>query len=129
MYRRWVYKDEITYLKFILPCEFRKHTVVVCHDQFGHLGMDKTLILLQERFFWPKMNDDVRHHIRNCKCCLRFKQKPEREEMHSIESSYPMEIVHMDFLVIGWKKDPDKEINVLVVTDHFTRYTQAFVTT
>ena len=40
-----------------------------------------------------------------------------------------MEIVHMDFLVIGSKKDPDKEINVLVVTDHFTCYAQAFATT
>ena len=40
-----------------------------------------------------------------------------------------MEIVHMDFLLIGSKKDPNKEINVLVVTDHFTRYAQAFVTT
>ena len=59
LYRKWVYKDEITYLQFILPCEFRKRTVISCHDQFGHLGMDKTLILLQERFFWPKMNDDV----------------------------------------------------------------------
>ena len=48
--------------------------------------------------------------------------------MHSIESSYSMEIVHIDFLVIGSKKDPNKKINVLVVTDHFTRYTQAFVT-
>ena len=129
LYRKWVYKDEITYLQFVLPCEFRKRTVIACHDQFGHLGMDKTLILLQERFFWPKMNDDVRYHIRNCERCLRFKQKPEREEMHSIESSYPLEIVHMDFLVIGSKKDPNKEINVLVVTDHFTRYAQAFVTT
>ena len=90
LYRKWVYKDEITYLQFILPCEFRKRTVIACHDQFGHLGMDKTLILLQERFFWPKMNDDVRRHIRNCERCIRFKQKPEREEMHSIESSYPI---------------------------------------
>ena len=49
--------------------------------------------------------------------------------MHSIESSYPMEIIHIDFLVIGSKKDINKEINVLVITDHFTRYVQAFVTT
>ena len=40
-------------------CNFRKRTVISCHDQFGHLGMDKTLIILQERFLWPKMNDDV----------------------------------------------------------------------
>ena len=53
----------------------------------------------------------------------------EREAMSSFETSYPMEIVHMDFLLIRSKKDPNKEINVLVVTDHFTRYAQAFVTT
>ena len=46
-----------------------------------------------------------------------------------IESSYPMEIVHIDFLVIGSKKSVNKEISVLVVTDHFTRYAQAFVKT
>ena len=129
LYRKWVYKNEIMYLQFVLPCEFCKWMVISCHDQFGHLGMDNTLVLLQEWFFWSKMNDDVRHHIHNCERCLHFKQKPERDEMHSIKSSYPMEIVHMDFLVIGSKKDPDKEINVLVVTDHFIRYAQAFVTT
>ena len=59
LYRKWIYKNEITYLQFVLTRSFRKRTVISCHDQFGHLGMDKTLILLQERFFWPKMNDDV----------------------------------------------------------------------
>ena len=59
LYHKWIYKNEITYLQFLLPCNFRKRTVILCHDQFGHLGMDKTFILLQERFFWPKMNDDV----------------------------------------------------------------------
>ena len=68
-------------------------------------------------------------HIRSCERCMRFKQKPEQEQMSSFETSYPMEIVHMDFLLIGLKRDPNKEINVLVVTDHLTCYAQAFVTT
>ena len=58
-----------------------------------------------------------------------LKQKPEKEEMSSFETLYPMVIVRMDFLTIGSKKDPNKDINVLVITDHFTRYAQAFVTT
>ena len=49
--------------------------------------------------------------------------------MSSFETSYPLEIVHMDFLTIRSKKDSNKDINVLFVTDHFTHYTQAFVTT
>ena len=129
LYRRWVYKNEMTYLQFVMPVAFRKKTILACHDQFGHLGMDKTLVLLQERFFWPKMNDDIHHHIRNCDRCLRFKQIPEQAPMEPIETSYPMELVHMDFLVIGSKMGPAKDINVLVITDHFSRYAQAFVTT
>ena len=64
LYRKWVYKEEITYLQFVLPISFRKRMVIACHDRFGHLGMDKTLVLLQKQFFWPKMNDDIRNHIR-----------------------------------------------------------------
>ena len=45
-----------------------------------------------------------------------------------MEASYPMEIVHADFLIIGGKKDIIKDINILVVTDHFTHYAQAYVT-
>ena len=30
LYRKWVHKDEITYLQFLLPCEFRKQTVIAC---------------------------------------------------------------------------------------------------
>ena len=128
LYRKWVYKDEITFLQFVLPISFRKCTVIACHDKFGHLGMDKTLVLLQERFFWPKMNDDVRLHIRNCERCLRFKQVPERASMETIETSYPLELIHMDFLTIGSKTTSVKDINVLVITDRFTCYAQGYVT-
>ena len=128
LYRSWLYKNEVVYLQFVLPSSYRKCTVIACHDQFGHLGMDKTLVLLQERFFWPKMSDDVCTHICHCDRCLRFKQTPEKDEMFTIETSYPMELVHMDFLTIGSKKKGESEKDVLVITDHFTRFAQAFVT-
>ena len=129
LYHKWLYRSEVAYLQFVLPISYRRKTVIACHDEFGNLGMDKTMVLLQERFFWPRMNDEVRTHIRSCEHCIRFKQKPEREQMSSFKTSYPLEIVHMDFLTIGSKKDPNKEIDVLVITDHFTLYAQAFVTT
>ena len=97
----------------------------MCHDDYGHLGMDRVLILLQERFYWPKMSDDVRNYIRMCERCVCFKQTPEQEEMYQITASYPLELIHLDFMGIGGKKDKLK--NVLVVTDHFTRYAQCYV--
>ena len=47
--------------------------------------------------------------------------------MYPIETSYPMELVHMDFLTIE-KPNMDKMINILIITDHFTKYAQAYVT-
>ena len=98
----------------------------VCHEDYGHLGMDHVQILLQERFYWPKMLEDVRTIIRSCECCMHFKTTPQHDEMYPIMATYPLELIHLDFLSIGGKDDILK--NVLVVTDHFTRYAQCYVT-
>ena len=70
----------------------------------------------------------VREHIHTCGRCKCFKQLLSVEEISQTEASYPMEMVHADFLIIGGKKDIRKDINILVVTDHFTCYAQAHVT-
>ena len=72
------------------------------------------------------MADEVRRYIQNCEHCIRFKQRSGWAELKPLEASYLLELVHMDFLKIGGKDD--KNANVLVVTDHFTRYAQAYVT-
>ena len=115
--------------QLVLPYKFRKRIVLACHDEMGHLGMDCTLLVLQDRVYWPRMSRDVEDHIRTCGRCERFKQLPSQEEIFQTEASYPLELVHVDFLLIGGKKDIRKDINMLVVTDHFTRYAQAYVTT
>ena len=112
--------------QFVMPTQFRKRTVTVCHEDYGHLGMDRVLILLQERYFWPQMSEDVRKYIRQCDRCVRFKKPKEQTELYPITATYPLELVHLDFLSIGGKEDKMK--NVLVVTDHFTRYAQCYVT-
>ena len=73
------------------------------------------------------MLDDVRTFTRKCECCLRFKTKPDKEELNPIEVLYPLELVHLDYLTIG-EKGTDKTVNVLIITDHFTKYAQAFIT-
>ena len=95
------------------------------HDDYGHLGMEKTLNLLQERFFWPKI-EDVCNHIRTCERCTRYKQPLEREKLKPIHCTYPLKLVHIDFLTIG-KEGTDKATNKMVVTDHFSRYAQAYI--
>ena len=114
--------------QFVLPKNFIHKIILDCHDDNGHLGMERTLGLLQEMFFWPKMADDVWTHICTCDRCIRLKQPQEKSEMQPILVSYPLELVHLDFLTLGGKMDDSKRINVLIVTDHLTKYVQAYVT-
>ena len=90
--------------------------------------MERALGLLQDQFFWLKIADDVRVHIRSCKRCMCFKQPQEKVEMLSISVTYPLYLVHVDFLSIGKQSDSKKNINVLVITDHFTKYAAAYIT-
>ena len=73
------------------------------------------------------MSDDVCIHICICDRCTRFKQPEERSDMQPILVSYPLDLVHLDFLTLGGKADDNKSVNILTVTDHFTKYVQAYV--
>ena len=113
--------------QFVLPENYRKRAIMALHDDFGHLGIEKMLGLLKDRFFWLKMSEDVRQYIRTCGRCIRFKQPVEKAEMKPILCTYLMELVHIDFLTVG-HPESERQINLMVITDHFTQYTQAYVT-
>ena len=87
--------------------------ILACHGDNGHFGMERTLGLLQERFFWPKMANDVHTHMCTHDRCTRFKQPQERSEMQLILVLYPLELVHLDFLTLGGKADDNKSVNIL----------------
>ena len=114
--------------QFVLPKRSICKVILACHDDNGHLGMERTLRLLQERFFWPKMAKDVQTHIHTCERCLRFKQPQEKAGMQPTLVSYLMELIHLDFLTLGGKARDTKSTNILVITDHFTTYAQAYFT-
>ena len=98
-----------------------------CHDGTGHLDDERSWDLLKNCFYWALMSTDIKHHIKNCERCLHFKVKPQKAELHPIMTMHPMQLVHIEYLTVESGKT-DKEINILVVTDHFIRYVQAVIT-
>ena len=64
--------------------------------------------------------------LANVTWALAFKAKQPKTPQENIVATHPLELVHLDYLCL----EPGKglEGNFLVVTDHFTRYTQAYVT-
>ena len=108
----------------VVPQSYRQRSMEGCHDQVGHLGQDRVLDLLRDRFYWPGMHADVISYINSCPRCLRRKSLQDKAPIMNIETSQPLELIHLDYLKIEPSKGNIE--NVLVITDHFTRYAQAF---
>ena len=124
LYRRTTQVNRRTRLQLVLPPSHRTKAIAGCHDQVGHLGQDRVLDLLRDQFYWHGMHTDVTSYINSCPRCLRRKSQPDQAPLLNIEASQPLELIHLDYLKIGPSKGNIE--NVLVITDHFTRYAQAF---
>ena len=116
---------EVTF-PMVLPESFRKRAMIGCHDEVGYMGGKRSLSLLRERFFWPCMTDEVENYLAQCHSCLLRKAIYQRASVVIITTTQLLEMVCIDFLSLEPSKGGIE--NVLVITDHFTRYAQAFPT-
>ena len=66
----------------------------------GHLGTHRTTELIKSRFYWPLMDDRMKHFV--TKICSCFKRKKpyimKAAAMQSISTFEPLEIISMDLL-------------------------------
>ena len=125
---------EITVV-FIVPKAHRWKAIDGCHWNVGHQGQNQTTSLLVKQFWWPRMTVEVKSAAKKCKQCLCHDGESIRAPLVPIEATGPMDLLHLDFTKIKVSGDCEKElkwkpeiVNVLVVTDHFTHHTMAFMT-
>lgn len=119
-----VSKDPITRRKrcqYVIPLSLRDDAVHGCHDDAGRQGQDRTLSLVKQRFYWCSMEQEVRDHVKRCARCVMGKSpEPDgRAPLKSIKTTALLELMCIDF----WMAEDSKNrpIDVLVVTDHFTK--------
>ena len=55
--------------QLVLPLEYHQTVLRMLHDDYGHQGLDQTLALVRERFYWSTMNHDATEYITNCYRC------------------------------------------------------------
>ena len=106
-------------MQLVIPKAFRKQALQGCHNDLGHLGVERKTDLLRDNFYWPGMIDNITRHVKHCKRCWGFKALPEKAPMENIDATYPMELVHMDYLTIE-TNEGGKDVHIFVITDHFT---------
>ena len=110
--------------QLVLTVVYHDVALAGLHDEAGHQGRDRTVSLVKKRFYWPGMDGDIEKYIRNCPRCIRRKSKTSTPaKLVVVDSTYPMDLVCMDFLSLEMSSGGYEHI--LVITDHFTRYAQA----
>lgn len=113
--------------QLVLPEELRALALQSLHNDMGYVGVDRTVDLVRARFYWPKMYTAIETFIKTCKRCVRRKSLPERAApLVNIKTCRPLELVCIDFLSL--EPDRSNTKDVLVLTDHFTKYALAIPT-
>ena len=117
------------YAQLVLPESLTAEVLNSLHSGVagGHLGEEKTLERLRERFYWPGHTEDVRKWCQQClQCAQRKTPAPKNKaKLTSIHPGYPLQLVAMDILG-PLPESPHKNSCVLVVSDYFTRWTEAY---
>ena len=119
-------KTKAKRFQYVVPDSLKSEVLRGVHDGAGHQGQFRCLSLTRQRFFWTALDRDVRDYVRHCQRCVVSKTvEPEgRAPLESITSTRPLELVCIDF----WSAEDsrNRSVDVLVITDHFTRMAQAF---
>jgi len=134
-----VVRDGVLYMKLfsysgdrlvlVVPYQLRDVALRTCHEALyaGHFGVEKTLSLLKQSFFWPSMAVDAELFVGSCGQCNRNKKirRTPRSLLSTFHAGYPLERVHID-LVGKLEKTPSGNQWILVAVDQFTKFVEAF---
>ena len=117
------------WLQLVIPSSLREEVLREIHQRVvsGHLGEQKMLHQIKERFYWPGMAKDVRNWCRTCASCATNKSPSTQAcaPLQTITAGHPMQIIAVD--ITG--PFPESEAGnryVLVVGDYFTRWMECF---
>jgi hypothetical protein len=88
----------------------------------GHFGREKTLLMLADHFYWPKLRHDVDRFVRRCITCHRSKSKLQPHGLYTPlpAPTTPWEDISMDF-VLGLPRTKGGHDSVFVVVDRFSK--------
>ena len=111
----------------ILLIPYQAQMLQMLHDGQGHQGVDQTIALCREQFYWNTMYKDVAEYVKVCRHC-QISKGPyvgPKTQPDSIIANGLLDLLCVDFTTMDPSRD-SKE-NVLVLTDAFSKFSQAFV--
>lgn len=116
--------------KLVVPKDGRVNLIKAAHDPptSGHMGVYKTYSRLAEKYYWPKMRQDVASYIRHCHKCAAYKTDPQGKQDQLVshpKPSRPWEMISTD-LMGPLPRSTKGNSFILVVTDYFSKFSMIF---
>ena len=90
-------KDEDIRPRLYVSKIIRVHILKECHDNMGHLGIDKTHDLISRKYYWPGLYKKINKYINACMICQSRSSKQNASPLLETDiPSYPFQKISMD---------------------------------
>lgn len=119
-----VYRKSQENLLFYVPSAMQHNIIRTCHDDVGHIGIDKAYELVKRSYWFPKIKENIASHISNCLDCIAFSaiENKHREYLQNIDKgSMPFQTVHLDHYG-PLNQTSLKNKYILLIIDAFTKF-------
>jgi hypothetical protein len=129
---RMVFENNILYfadsnndLKFVAPNKMYVEVALLLHHEFAHIGRDKLLHVLDSLMWHPARYKVANDITTTCPTCQKTKVYASQvvPPTLKIKSEYPFELMAADLMNLPQTRRGN--IGVLVVTDHYSKWTAA----
>ena len=108
--------------RLIIPKDQRSKLTKMVHETLAHIGVNKTLNVLKEDYYWPRMEFDTRLWISSCKFCSERKsQGMHRKQEADLNANYPFHKVSLD-ITGPLPRGLQGEQYILGIIDNFSKF-------
>ena len=131
IWRRWEEKgtDNELYQQLCIPKKMVPQILQELHNNpsSGHLGVNRTVKRVRERFYWLGLHDDVGNYVKACTTCAQVKDPPgtPKAPPNCVRAGHPLQRVAIDIVGPLPRSNSGHEW-LLVILDYFTKFAQAF---
>ena len=123
-----MFMDDDETQQLVLPHCLWESVLQSLHDDNGHQRLQCIIKLLCSKVYWPSMFTDTDRWLLQCKRCHIAKgdYTEPKTQKGNLTANQPLELLCIDFTKADTSKG-GKE-NILVLTDAFSKFSQAFIT-